>query len=127
MAIIKNSSSKLAPDADHQQIVHLLVGYEFPWDFQRSLEIALLRTFASPSISGLLDATGEFRKRGQKRYDDTSLLVAEFMKHGYDSVRGKAAIQRMNELHGRYNISNEDFLFVIFWINKLISFLYYNS
>ncbi|MCH2209197.1 MAG: hypothetical protein MK132_25490 [Lentisphaerales bacterium] len=122
----KEKLSTIEVEKDHQDVVHILVGYEFSWDFQRSLEIALMRTFASPSISKLLNATGEFKTRGQKRYDDTGLLVAEFMKHGYDSERGKAAIQRMNELHGRYNISNEDFLFVlstfvldpIDWISK---------
>lgn len=111
----KNSKiiESLDPEKDHQQIVHLLIGYEFPWDFQRSLEIALLRTFTSPSISKLLNATGEFQRQGQKRYDDTGLLIAEFFMHGYESGRGQEAIKRMNELHGKYKIPNEDFLFVL--------------
>ena len=104
---------KLSVDKDHQRIVHLLAGYEFPWDFVRSLEIALLRSYSSPSVSRLLDMTGEFRERGQKRYDDTALLVAEFMKNGYDSPRGAAAIKRMNEQHAQFNIPNRDFLFVL--------------
>ena len=79
----------------------------------RSLEFALLRSYASQPISRLLDATREFQDHGQKRYDDTALIVAEFMKNGYDSPRGAAAIQRMNEQHGQFKISNEDFLFVL--------------
>lgn len=79
----------------------------------RALEVALLRTFASQSISGLLKRTGQFDKFGQKRYDDTALLIAEFMQWGYDHPRGKAAIERMNFIHGHYDIPNEDYVFVL--------------
>ncbi len=103
----------LDPVKDHCRIVHLLTGYEFPWDVVRALEVALMRTFCSPSISHLLHRTGEFRKRGQKRYDDTALLVAEFMQNGYDTERGRRAIEHTNKIHGFYNIANEDFLFVL--------------
>lgn len=116
----------LDPVRDHCRIIHLMTGYEFPWDVVRSLEVALMRTFCSPSVSKLLHRTGEFRKHGQKRYDDTALLVAEFMQNGYDSERGSYAISHMNKIHGAYTISNEDFLFVlstfiflqIDWINQ---------
>ncbi|HEY6974832.1 MAG TPA: oxygenase MpaB family protein [Chitinophagaceae bacterium] len=103
----------LDPVKDHCRIVHLMTGYEFPWDIVRALEVALMRTFCSPRISGLLHRTGEFRKHGQKRYDDTALLVAEFMQNGYDSEKGKFAIQHMNKIHGFYKIENDDFLFVL--------------
>ena len=51
---------RLDPERDHQRIVHLSFGYEFPWDSIRALEIALYRTYCVPSISALLDRTGEF-------------------------------------------------------------------
>lgn len=105
--------NRLDPKTDHCRIVHLLAGYEFPWDGIRALEIALMRSFCSPSVSRLLHRTGEFHKHGQKRYDDTALLVAEFMQNGYDSERGRAAITHMNRIHGTYAISNEDYLFVL--------------
>lgn len=101
------------PLRDHQQIVRRLVCYEFPFDFTRSLEFALYRTFCVPGISGLLDRTGEFGRRPQKRYDDTDLLVSEILEHGYDSERGSAAIGRINAIHGRFRISNDDFLYVL--------------
>jgi hypothetical protein len=72
----------LDPVKDHCRIVHLMTGYEFPWDIIRALEVALMKTFRSPKVSGLLHRTGEFRRHGQKRYDDTALLVAEFMQNG---------------------------------------------
>src|SRR6266536_2898741 len=94
----------LDPVKDHCRIVHLMTGYEFPWDVVRALEVALMRTFCSPCISGLLHRTGEFRKHGQKRYDDTALLVAEFMQNGYDNERGKFAVEHMNKIHRFYKI-----------------------
>src|SRR5258706_10868959 len=103
----------LDPVKDHCRIVHLMTGYEFPWDVVRALEVALMKTFCSPRISGLLHRTGEFRKHGQKRYDDTALLVAEFMQNGYDDERGKFAIAHINRIHGFYKIENDDFLFVL--------------
>lgn len=40
-----------------------LVGLLFPWDMNRALELALLKTFCLPSISGLLHKTSEFEQR----------------------------------------------------------------
>lgn len=104
---------KLDPEKDHERIVFLSTCYEFPFDTTRALEMALFRTFCVPSISGLLDRTGEFRQRSQKRYDDTDILISELMEWGYSSDRGQRAIQRMNQLHGRFTIANEDFLYVL--------------
>ena len=104
---------ELDAKADHVEIYHLMCGYEFPWDITRALEVALYRTYCVPSISALLDRTGEFYKRTQKRYDDTALIVAELSKWGYDSQRGREAIGRMNRAHGRFDISNDDFLYVL--------------
>ena len=85
---------QLDPEKDHVEIYGLTGCYEFPWDQIRSLEIALYRTYCVPSISALLDSTGEFAQRTQKRYDDTSLIVAEMSAFGYDSERGRAAQKR---------------------------------
>lgn len=104
---------QLDPVTEHCQICHLLAGYEFPWDITRALELAMLKTYCVPSVSKLLDRTGEFHHHTQKRYDDTGLLVAEILKWGYDSQRGTESIRRMNVIHGHYNISNQDFLYVL--------------
>jgi hypothetical protein len=104
---------QLDPEKDHQRIVFLSSCYDFPFDTTRSLEFALFRTFAVPSISVLLDRTREFHRRPQKRYDDTDLIVSELMERGYDSERGKRALRRMNQVHGRFAIANEDFLYVL--------------
>lgn len=110
---ILRTIEQLDPVRDHQRIVHLSFGYEFPWDSIRALEIALYRTYCVPSISALLDRTAEFHHDGQRRYDDTSLLVAEMCEWGYEDGRGKEALERMNWAHAHYKIANDDFLYVL--------------
>ena len=104
---------RLDPVADHSRIVYLDTCYEFPWDTTRSLELALFRTFAVPSVAAVLDSTGEFSRAAQKRYDDTDLILSTIVEAGYDSAEGKRAIRQMNRIHGRFEISNEDFLYVL--------------
>lgn len=104
---------QMNPDTDDQEIIRLMFLYEFPWDATKSLEFALFRTYAVPSIGALLSATGEFEYRAQKRYDDTDLLISKWVEHGYDSDVGRQAIRRMNQIHHHFSISNGDYLYVL--------------
>jgi hypothetical protein len=113
LAAILDQIRALDPVRDHQRIVFLSTRFDFPFDTTRALEFALFRTFCVPSVSALLDRTGEFLHRAQKRYDDTDIIVSELMDWGYDSARGTAALRRMNQLHGRFQIANADFLYVL--------------
>ena len=110
---IHKEIESLDPQRDNQRIVYLVGSYEYPWLIQKSLEFALFRTYAVPETSEILAQTGEFTKHGQRRYDDTTLMLAGIAEHGYDSEYGRAAIRQMNRLHGRYGIENEDFLYVL--------------
>ena len=119
---------QLDPIKDHVEIYRLLVCYEFPWDYIRSLEVALYRTYCVPSISALLDQTGELVYRTQKRYDDTAILIAEWPAFGYDSERGRAALRRMNiknipetcEEFEQYNLAYERKHFVYADTNRRV-------
>ena len=110
---ILDQIQQMDPDKDDQEIVRLMFLHEFPWDATKSLEFALFRTYAVPSIGALLNATGEFENRAQKRYDDTDLLISNWVEHGYDSDEGRRAIRRMNQIHHRFEISNSDYLYVL--------------
>jgi hypothetical protein len=103
----------LDPVRDHKRIVQLDVCFEFPWDTTRSLELALFRTFGVPSIARLLDSTGEFARASQKRYDDTDLIISTILEDGYDSETGTRALRQMNRIHSRFEISNDDFVYVL--------------
>ena len=108
-------TSASAPDPQRacQEVARHLATVAFPWDTTRALELALFRAFASARIGGLLHGTGEFEARTRKRYDDTDLIISEIIEHGVDSPRGSRAIARMNALHARFRIANEDFLYVL--------------
>ncbi len=110
---IRDYIRTLDPERDCQEIGYLDACYEFPWDTTRSLEFALFRTFGVAKGSPLLVNTGEFIKRTQKRYDDTVLILSEILEHGYESERGRAALRRMNQQHGRYSIPNDEYLYTL--------------
>jgi ER-bound oxygenase mpaB/B'/Rubber oxygenase, catalytic domain len=105
--------ARLHPRNDCEQIVHLLSSYEFGFDIARVLELALFHTYGSVSVSRLLDGTKEFANNGQKRYDDTRLLISHFIEDGFSSEYGQKAIARMNGIHGNFRIPNDDFVFVL--------------
>lgn len=98
---------------DCQRIVRLMGQYDMAWDMQRALELALFYTYGSDSVSTLLNRTGEFREHGQKRYDDTRLLIGHFLEAGWDSEAGAQALDRINRTHAHYRIPNDDYLFVL--------------
>lgn len=103
----------LDPERDHYEIYRITSTHEFPWDMTRALELALFRTFCVPSVAAILDASGEFALRAQKRYDDTALLLAEVLDNGFDSVPGRAAIRRINRIHSRFPITQADYRYVL--------------
>lgn len=104
---------QLDPEREFLEIYRLTSTYEFPWDHTRALELALYRTYAVPSIGRLLAETAELTGRTQKRYDDTALLLGAVVEHGFDTEDGRTAIRRVNQMHQRYDISNDDMLYVL--------------
>ncbi|MCD9154678.1 oxygenase MpaB family protein [Aeromicrobium duanguangcaii] len=119
-------SAGLDPEADYEEIVRLFGQYDFPWDLEQALSFALFRTYAVPSIGRLLYDTGQFTTDTQRRHDDTALLLAEMVEQGLESEPGRSAVRRMNQMHGRYDISNDDLRYVLAtfvvmpnrWINR---------
>ncbi|GAB3135018.1 oxygenase MpaB family protein [Tsukamurella serpentis] len=106
-------NTNLDPEVDYLRIYRDLTTLDFPWDFNQALSFALFRTYAVPSIGGLLHRTGEFEQRPQKRYDDTALLLEVPLLNGLDHPEGRAAVRRINQMHRSYDISNDDMLYVL--------------
>lgn len=119
MANLGKSSSSAPSVEDSEALARAeatarrLYRIDFPWDINKALEFALLRTYAVPSISALLDRTNETVGRPRKRYDDTVLIITEILNNGLDSPRATRAYARLNNMHGRYTITNDDFLYVL--------------
>lgn len=106
--------------------------FEFPYLNTVSLEFALFKTYAIPSISVILAATRQFTTDCLKRAEDTALLLLE-INEGYgrnigrcmrerrvdeaeienDRQRSAAAVERVNFLHSHYNIKQGDYLYTL--------------
>ena len=104
---------RLDAEADCVRIMQILNAHEFPWDMGRALGIALYRTYAVPSIGELLGGTDEFTGKTQKRYDDTALILNSMMRYGFEPGQGRDALRRMNQMHRSYDISNDDYRYVL--------------
>jgi len=103
----------LDPERDCLEVHQLVCAHEFPWDTLQALSLALFRTYAVPSIGGLLARTGELTERTQQRYEDTGLLLDAVLEHGTASGPGRTALRRINAMHAAYDIGNDDLRYVL--------------
>ncbi|CAO3582232.1 unnamed protein product [Absidia cylindrospora] len=105
---------------------------EFPNVARTSLEFSLFKTFVIPSVSKLLVSTGQFGKHATKRAEDTELILSEMidaypriqnhLMEGHTATekeieeqyrRQKLSVERLNEIHGKYNIRNGDYVYTL--------------
>jgi hypothetical protein len=103
----------LDPVKDFLRIYQLTALYDFADDMRYGLNLAFYRPFAVPRIAGLLAHTGETTRQPAKRSYDTALVIYELISAGFDDDRGREMVRLLNRVHGRWNIANEDFLYVL--------------
>lgn len=103
----------LDPVKDHEEIYRTVAQYEFGWETMLGLNLAFYRTFGIPAIAELLYSTGEMTERTRKRADDTGLLMYEMITHGLEAEHGRAAVKRLNQIHHRFEISADDYRYVL--------------
>lgn len=119
-------SAGLDPEVDYERISRDFGQYDFPRDLEQALSFALFRTYAVPSIGRLLYDTRQFTTDTQRRHDDTALILGEIVDQGLETTPGRVAIRRMNQMHGRYDIGNDDMRYVLAtfvvmpnrWVNR---------
>jgi hypothetical protein len=115
--IITNNYLHSIPDPttieEAHEIALKFVFQDFPFVASKALEFGLFKTYGVPSIARTLNSTGELADKANKRYDDTDIIIREFMEHPPSSVRARAAVEQMNFIHGKYTISNRDYLYVL--------------
>ncbi|KII95824.1 hypothetical protein PLICRDRAFT_48769 [Plicaturopsis crispa FD-325 SS-3] len=118
----------LTPE-EAQSIIHLSGLWDMPGLSTYSLSFALFKTYAIPTISAILAATKELSSKEliPKRYADTEILIATWIScpiNGYldhsekekgeeADPRAMIALARVNFLHSRYKISNDDYLYTL--------------
>ena len=106
-------------DSDAYKIQLRLAQLEFPFTFEKSLQFALFRTYGIPTISRLLVKTSEFSNAAtaSKRYNDTVVLIREFMSYKPTDERTLEAISQMNYIHSIYQksgaILDDDMLYTL--------------
>ncbi|KAF7303512.1 hypothetical protein MIND_00580300 [Mycena indigotica] len=123
----KGRENKLTP-AEAQEVVQLAFAWDMPKLSEYSLAFALFKTYAIPTISGLLLATRQLASPGTiaRRYADTEILIATWVAcplagklvdaapdAPVDDPRASLALARVNWLHSKYKISNDDFLYTL--------------
>ncbi|KAL4736097.1 hypothetical protein BDV11DRAFT_207913 [Aspergillus similis] len=88
-------------NVEAQAIIQEMAEWEFPTTFTKSLQFALFKTYGVPSISQLLVATRMFStpENASRRYEDTNVLIGEFLSHDPREERTRKAIARINYLH----------------------------
>jgi len=130
----KYDEKSMTPE-EAQKIIHVSTMYDMPLLLNYALAFALFKTYGVPSISGLLSATKELKSKEtvSRRYADTELLISTFVGcpiSGFldlafaannkgpnpqpaDDPRAMVALARVNWLHSKFNISNDDFLYTL--------------
>lgn len=113
---ISDYSGTLSPLAA-QKVVREFAQYESPFLYAKSLEFALFKTYAIPSISRLLAKTDQLVGTSSygKRVEDTDVILNTATTFDLNSELSTLAIARMNFLHSQYGskIQNDDLLYTL--------------
>ncbi|KAF9560436.1 hypothetical protein CPC08DRAFT_762730 [Agrocybe pediades] len=119
-----------------QGIMKASWGYDMPTLLNYAIAFALFKTYEIPSISKLLCPTKELKSEETiaKRYADTELLISTWIACPISGLRNQSfakvntpgpgqkpaedpramiALARVNYLHSKYRISNDDFLYTL--------------
>ncbi|KAA0016769.1 oxygenase MpaB family protein [Antrihabitans cavernicola] len=113
----RDSIAALDPVADNERITHLSaeVRYGDPMLTAALYTVAFCRQMAVPSIAKVVHrgGRGPIMRDTRKRNDDTMVFFGEFMRSGYSSDRGRAAIERLNRIHAPFPITNDQSLYTL--------------
>lgn len=108
---LKRRIAALDPEEDHEEVARLTleVLYGDPIGVHAGLLIGFSRQVTVPSIARVIyrGGGGETLRDVARRNDDTLALFGAFLKWGPSSPEGRAAIARMERIHARFPITDE--------------------
>ena len=108
---LKRRIAALDPEEDHEEVARLTleVLYGDPIGVHAGLLIGFSRQVAVPSIARVIyrGGGGDTMHDIVPRIDDTLALFGAFLKWGPSSPEGRAAIARMERIHARFPITDE--------------------
>ncbi|KAF9578649.1 hypothetical protein BGW38_005451, partial [Lunasporangiospora selenospora] len=115
-----------------REVAASIIELDFPYITVVALEFALFKTYAIPTISKILASTKQFTGKCLKRVDDTTLILLEMTETfsrnkrreliegktdpkevENDTHRSHVATERLNFIHGHYNIKQDDYLYTL--------------
>lgn len=103
----------LDPRAEYHEVFKFMATQDLAWEHRFGLNLAFYRIFAVPRMAKLLVHTGEIEQRPVKRTYDTGLLMYDLSFYGPEHPRGREMIRKLNRMHRRWQIGNEDYLYVL--------------
>lgn len=113
----RDAMAGLDPVADNERYTHLSaeVRYGDPVMTAALYTVAFCRQMAVPSIADVVHrgGRGPIMRTTRKRNDDTMVFFGEFLRHGYGSARGRAAIERLDQIHAPFPITNDQSLYTL--------------
>ena len=114
---ITRRMAALDPVRDNEEATHLSVEvlYGDAIFVHAAYTVAFARQVAIPSISRIVyrTGTGDMMRNVRRRNDDTLLFFGELLSHGHSSARGRAVIDRMEQIHSRFGITDDDKLYTL--------------
>lgn len=107
----------LDPVRDHEEATHLSVEVRYGDAIfvHAAYTVAFARQVAIPSIARIVyrTGTGDMMRNVRRRNDDTLVFFGEMLRHGHSSARARAVIDRMEQIHSRFGISDADKLYTL--------------
>lgn len=114
---LKAAVDALDPELDDERIVDLTTNwlYANPLLYTLTYVLVFLRQAAIPGIAEILDRDGRGPtvRDPRRRNADTLGYFGVWFRHGYRSARGQRAIERVNAMHARFPISQEQYRYVL--------------
>ncbi|MFH8405608.1 oxygenase MpaB family protein [Streptomyces sp. NPDC018019] len=86
---------------------------EFCEDLMLGLNIGFYRTFAVPEIAAVLATTGQMTGQTELRAKTTGQMMYRLFRDGLDSPSGARTVSALNNVHARWQISNDAFRYVL--------------
>jgi hypothetical protein len=113
----RDEIASLDPTTDYDRITHLVSEARFGWPpiAAAFYTITFARQVGVPSIAKILyrggggAAVGDVRKRN----DDTLVIFGEIFTNGASAERGIATIERLQEIHGLFPITQDDYRYTL--------------
>lgn len=114
---VRRRIAALDPVDDHEEVARLSLEVRLgdALFVHLAYTVAFARQVAIPSIARVVHrrGTGDMMRAVRTRNDHTLLFFGEMIRNGHTSPAGRAAIDRMEEIHSRFGITDDDKLFTL--------------